>query len=45
VLELGEITCKKQVKWLKPRLETIAHLIAYAIAREMGYAPKRPYLK
>ncbi len=36
VLELGEITCKKQTKWLKPRLKTIAHLVAANIAREFG---------
>ncbi len=37
VLELGEISCKKQIKWLKPRLKTIAHLIAATIAKEFGY--------
>ncbi len=36
VLELGEISCPKQVKWLKPRLKTIAHLIAATIAKEFG---------
>jgi len=36
VLELGEISCKKQVIWLKPRLKTIAHLIAATIAKEFG---------
>ncbi len=39
VLELGEISCKKQVKWLKPRLKIIAHLIAATIAKEFGYDP------
>jgi len=42
VLELGEISCKKQTKWLKPRLKKIAHLIAYAIAKELGYSPNKP---
>ena len=45
VLELGEITCKKQTKWLKPRLKTVAKLIAYTIARELGYAPTKPMLR
>ena len=41
VLELGEITCKKQTKWLKPRLKKIGQLIAYTIARELGFAPPK----
>jgi len=44
VLELGEITCEKQTKWLKPRLEKIAHLIAYSIAKELGKEVKKPLL-
>jgi len=36
VLELGEITCNKQVKWLKPRLKKIAHLIAATIAKDFS---------
>ena len=44
VLELGEITCKKQTKWLKPRLKKIAHLIAYSIATELGKKVKKPTL-
>jgi N-acetylmuramoyl-L-alanine amidase len=44
VLELGELTCDKQLKWLKPRLKQIAHLIAYAIATELGYDVKKPNL-
>ena len=43
VLELGEITCKKQTKWLKPRLKKIGQLIAYTIARELGFAPHKPF--
>jgi len=43
VLELGEISCKKQTKWLKPRLKKIGQLIAYTIARELGYAPRKPF--
>jgi len=42
VMELGEITCRKQTMWLKPRLKKIAHLIAYAIASELGKEVKKP---
>ena len=42
LLELGEITCKKQTTWLKPRLEKIAHLVAYAIAKELGVDVAKP---
>jgi len=44
LLELGEITCDKQTKWLHPRLKKIAHLIAYAIATELGKEVKKPKL-
>lgn len=44
VLELGEITCEKQTKWLKPRLKKIAALIAYNIAKELGKDVKKPVL-
>ena len=44
VLELGEITCEKQTTWLQPRLKKIAHLIAYAIATELGKKVKKPKL-
>jgi len=44
VLELGEITCGTQTKWLKPRLKKIAHLIAYSIAKELGEKVKKPTL-
>ena len=44
VLELGEITCEKQTTWLHPRLKKIAHLIAYAIARELGKEVPKPKL-
>jgi N-acetylmuramoyl-L-alanine amidase len=44
VLELGEITCAKQTRWLKPRLDKIAHLLAYAIATELGVEVKKPSL-
>ena len=36
LLELGEITCKKQTTWLKTRLMPISHLIAFSIAKELG---------
>jgi len=42
VLELGELSCDKQTKWLKPRLKKIAHLIAYSIAKELGKEVKKP---
>jgi len=42
ILELGELTCNKQTKWLKPRLKKIAHLIAYSIAIELGKDVKKP---
>lgn len=44
VLELGEITCDKQTKWLKPRLKKIARLVAYSIAKELGKDVKKPTL-
>jgi len=44
LLELGELTCDKQTLWLKPRLKKIAHLIAYAIATELGKDVKKPNL-
>jgi len=43
VVELGEITCKKQVKWLKPRLKKIAKMLAFTIAKELGYSPRQPF--
>ena len=44
ILELGEITCDKQTTWLKPRLKKIAHLVAYAIAEELGKKVDKPAL-
>lgn len=44
LLELGEITCKKQTDWLYPRLTKIAHLIAYTIATELGKNVRKPSL-
>lgn len=44
VLELGELTCNKQTKWLKPRLKKIARLIAYAVATELGENVEKPKL-
>ncbi len=44
ILELGEITCEKQTKWLKPRLKKIAHLVAYSIATELGKDVEKPNL-
>lgn len=42
VLELGELSCDKQTSWLKPRLKKVAHLVAYAIARELGHDVPTP---
>ena len=36
VLELGEITCKKQTDWLAPRLDEVASKIAYFIIKELN---------
>ena len=44
VLELGEITCERQVQWLHPRLKKIGQLIAYAIATELGKKVPKPSL-
>ena len=35
VLELGEITCEKQTKWLKPKLKHVAKEIANFIIKEL----------
>jgi len=35
VLELGEITCDKQMDWLRPRLKRVASKIAYFIIKEL----------
>jgi len=42
VLELGELTCEEQTRWLRPRLKKIASLIAYTIASELGKKVKKP---
>ena len=44
VLELGELSCPSQRKWLKPRLKKIARLLAYAIATELGKKVPKPHL-
>lgn len=44
LLELGEITCEQQTRWLKPRLKKVAHLVAYSIATELGKDVKKPLL-
>ena len=35
VLELGEITCRKQTDWLEPKLGQVASKIAYFIIKEL----------
>jgi len=42
VLELGELTCDAQRRWLKPRLTYLGRLIAYAIAKERGMDVTQP---
>lgn len=42
VMELGELSCNKQTKWLHPRLKKVAHLVAYAIAKELGKDVRKP---
>lgn len=44
VLELGELSCETQAKWLHPRLKKIAHLVAYSIATELGKNVEKPKL-
>ncbi|HEU0054008.1 MAG TPA: hypothetical protein VFQ39_12570, partial [Longimicrobium sp.] len=36
VLELGEITCRKQAEWLKPRLEWLGLLVAHFACARLG---------
>jgi len=36
VLELGDITCPEQAKWMKPRLKEMGKLIAYFAAKRIG---------
>lgn len=36
VLELGEITCNEQSKWMKPRLKKLGHVVAYFAAKRIG---------
>lgn len=36
VLELGEISCPEQARWLKPRLKKLGGLVAYFAAQRVG---------
>jgi|GEM_PF-1394169 len=36
VLELGDITCPQQAKWMKPRLKEMGQLVAYFAAKRIG---------
>jgi len=36
VLELGELTCKEQALWLKPRLKWLGSLIAHFVSLRLG---------
>lgn len=36
VVELGEITCLEQARWLKPRLKWLGHLIAFFVSQRLG---------
>jgi len=43
VLELGEISCPEQARWMKPRLKQLGALIAYFAAQRVGASGvKRP---
>ncbi len=45
VLELGELTCRDQARWLKPRLRWLGRLLAYFISERLGKGsiPKPTY--
>jgi hypothetical protein len=36
VLELGDITCPEQARWMKPRLKHLGHVVAYFAAKRIG---------
>jgi N-acetylmuramoyl-L-alanine amidase len=36
LLELGEITCREQAEWLKPRLEWLGDLLAHFVSLRLG---------
>lgn len=36
VLELGDITCPEQAKWIKPRLKHLGHVVAFFAAKRLG---------
>jgi hypothetical protein len=36
VLEMGDLSCPQQAKWLKPRLKHLGHLVAYFSAKRIG---------
>lgn len=43
VLELGEISCPEQARWIKPRLKKLGALVAYFAAQRVGaYGVARP---
>jgi len=43
VLELGEMSCPAQARWMKPRLRKLGALIAYFAAQRVGaYSVERP---
>jgi N-acetylmuramoyl-L-alanine amidase len=43
VLELGEISCPEQARWMKPRLKQLGALVAYFAAQRVGASEvKRP---
>lgn len=43
VLELGEISCPEQARWIKPRLKQLGALVAYFAAQRVGaYGVAKP---
>ena len=43
VLELGEMSCPEQARWMKPRLRELGALVAYFAAQRVGaYGVKKP---
>ena len=45
VLELGDLTCPTQAKWMKHNLKNLGHIVAYFAAKRIGkeHLIKKPY--
>ncbi|MBT8326629.1 MAG: N-acetylmuramoyl-L-alanine amidase [Bacteroidia bacterium] len=46
VLELGDLTCPAQAKWMKNNLKNIGHMVAYFAAKRIGkeHLLKKPHM-